>query len=438
MTEPKYDEDSVTLGYLKKILNNEIVSEKSTSISKVYSTQPKPPYSKGDIWIDGNNVYVCINSRKVGYFSLSDWSTESGAKQEAENKNRIYLTQPSNYNAGDMWILQTDNDHKAGKKGEILITTAGRATYNEDDWINMLGYGTIASVNEVAGNLNNAINRIGNVEEAIEDGIIITFYQNSVPGAKHIGDLWYVTDTVEDYIKGKLYRYDGDKWLLLDDPSIEEAFAKANEARIVADGKIQSFYSETEPTENMGIGDLWIDIANNNQLYRYNGTNWAAVYDTRVNQLVTDMETITERTVEISTDLGYIQQNVSETTTKLNNVEETQKTLKTQMEQNTSEFNFRFSEVTETTENNTTAIEEFLKYIRFVNGNIILGETGNEYELKIENDQINIYYNGYNLSSWVRDQFKATDAEFTKSLKLGNFAFTPRSNGNLSFKKISN
>ena len=75
----------------------------------------------------------------------------------------------------------------------------------------------------------------------------------------------------------------------------------------------------------MGVGDLWIDTANNNQLYRYNGTNWVAVYDTRVNQLVEDVETVTQRTVEISTDLGNITQTVEETTTKVSNLENTQK-----------------------------------------------------------------------------------------------------------------
>lgn len=321
MGEPKYDEDSVNLRYLNKRLSStkKEINSQYSNVSRNYGSKPKPPYYKGDTWIDGNTVYTCINTRTIGLYDESDWTTESGATEKAESKNKIYLTRPTNYNAGDMWILQSDSDHKAGKRGEILITTAGRFTYDEDDWVNMLGYGTISSINEVAGNLNEAINRIGSVEEAVSDGIIITFYQNTVPEAKHIGDLWYVTDTLEGYSKGKIYRYDGAVWQLLDDPSIEEAFSKANEARLVADGKIQSFYSETEPTQDIGVGDLWIDIANNNQLYRYNGTNWVAVYDTRVNQLVEDMDTVTERVVEINTDLGNIQQTVSETETRLNN-----------------------------------------------------------------------------------------------------------------------
>lgn len=144
------------------------------------------------------------------------------------------------------------------------------------------------------------------------------------------------------------------------------------------------------------------------------------------------------KTTSISLNLGNIQQTVSETTTKVSDLETKQKTLKTQLEESSSEFNFKFNEIIEATDNNSTTIQEFLKYIRFVNGNIVLGESGNEYELKIENDQINIYYNGTNISNWIRDKFTASDAEFTNSLKLGNFAFMPRENGNLSFKKVVN
>ncbi len=314
MSEPIYEEDLVNLGYLNKKMQE--VSEGISipdNISRHYASKPQPPYYKGDTWIDGAIVYTCINSREIGLYTDSDWVTESGAKVEAESKNKTYLTQPSNYNVGDMWILQSDDDHKAGKKGEILITTVGRKDYNEDDWVNMLGYGDISSINKVVEDLNNAINRIGDVEEAIEDGLLTTFYQSTIPETTHVGDLWYVTGETEGYIQGKIYRYDGTAWIILDDPSIQKAFDEANEARLVADGKIQSFYSEITPTENIGVGDLWIDISNNNQLYRYNGTNWEAVYDTRVEQVIKDLDTVTERTVTIETDLGEIKQTVAET-----------------------------------------------------------------------------------------------------------------------------
>ncbi|MGN1269345.1 MAG: hypothetical protein ACI4UU_00520 [Clostridia bacterium] len=473
MSEPKYDEDLVNLGYLKKIISNEAFDSGTITISRHYASKPTPPYYAGDTWIDGNTFYTCVNTRLIGLYVDSDWTTESGAKEEAEKKNKTYLSQPSNYNIGDMWILQADTDHKAGKKGEILITIVSRKEYDESDWVNILGYGTIASINEVANNLNNAVNRIGNVEEAIEDGIIITFYQSSIPNAKHIGDLWYVTETVDKYTKGKLYRYNGTEWQLLDDPEIQKAFERANEARLVADGKIQSFYSETEPTENMGVGDLWIDTLNNNKLYRYNGTNWIPVYDTRVDIIENNVETISKRTVDISTDLGEVKQTVTETTTVLTNLQqnieevtnsldnnidilssEMQKKLEdlgkaltdyqvsvsTQFEQTNTDFNFLFNQIIESIANNEEGTNEkfaeITKYIRFEDGNIILGRSDNELILKIQNDRISYQQNGSEVAYFSNNQLYVTKIEVTESLKIGNFAFIPRANGNTSFKKV--
>nr|DAI63191.1 MAG TPA: hypothetical protein [Caudoviricetes sp.] len=477
MGEPKYDEDLVNLGYLNKVINNEN-QDKDTTISKNYASQPKPPYYAGDTWTNGNIVYTCVNTRLVGMFVASDWVSESGAKEEAERKNKIFLTQPTDYLPGDMWILQTDDDHRSGKKGEILISTAGRKEYDSDDWINMLGYGTIASINEVAGNLNNAISRIGNVEEAIEDGIIITFYQDTVPEAKHIGDLWYVTGENESYIQGKLYRYDGNEWKLLDDPKITEAFEKANEARIVADGKIQSFYSDTEPTQDMGVGDLWIDTINNNKLYRYNGTNWVAVYDTRVDELVEDVDTVTQRVVEISTDLGKITQRVTETETSTKTVEDklaqqeisvngiksevsstnakiealsnnkvnsdeynqTIETLKTMIEQGDSQIEFNFKNIQDKTDelgniiaNNQSVLEE---YIRFKGALIELGRVGNDFSAILSNTELAFLQNGQKIAYISNNKLYITDAEVQNKLVIGKFAFIPRANGNLSFTWI--
>ena len=160
--EPKYDEDTVNLGYLNKTIKNaeQNINKEYENVSRHYASKPQPPYYKGDTWIDGYTVYTCINTRVIGTYTDSDWTTESGAKAEAEDKNKIYLTQPTNYKIGDMWILQTDDDHKAGKKGEILITTATRNNYNANDWVNMLSYGTIKSINEVSNNLNEAIDEI--------------------------------------------------------------------------------------------------------------------------------------------------------------------------------------------------------------------------------------------------------------------------------------
>lgn len=175
MSEPIYDEDVVNLGYLNKVINNE-VTEDGQTISKHYASRPNPPYYAGDTWIDGNIVYTCIKTREIGLYDENDWATESGAKQEAEKKNKTYLTQPSNYNAGDMWILQTDEDHPEGKRGEILVTTVGRKGYNESDWVKKITYGTVDYIDGIKDEIEEELETVTErtVEISTNLGIITT------------------------------------------------------------------------------------------------------------------------------------------------------------------------------------------------------------------------------------------------------------------------
>lgn len=80
---------------------------------------------------------------------------------------------------------------------------------------------------------------------------------------------------------------------------------------------------------------------------------------------------------------------------------------------------------------------EIRKYIRFVNGNIVLGEEGNELILRIANDRISFLQSGAEVAYFSNQKLYVTDGTFLNSLQLGNFAFLPRSNGNLSFKKVT-
>jgi phage minor structural protein len=80
--------------------------------------------------------------------------------------------------------------------------------------------------------------------------------------------------------------------------------------------------------------------------------------------------------------------------------------------------------------------EEIKKYIRFVDGKILLGEVGNELELQIANDKISFVQDGAEVAYFTNRKLYVTDGEYTNSLRLGSFAFMPRANGNLSFKKV--
>lgn len=80
--------------------------------------------------------------------------------------------------------------------------------------------------------------------------------------------------------------------------------------------------------------------------------------------------------------------------------------------------------------------DEIYKYIRFVDGNILLGEAGNQIMLKIENDKISFLQSGAEVAYFSNNKLYVTDGEYSHSLRIGNFAFVPRSNGNMSIRKV--
>lgn len=113
-----------------------------------------------------------------------------------------------------------------------------------------------------------------------------------------------------------------------------------------------------------------------------------------------------------------------------------QETVSTLFTQTAEDFEFQFNNITSeiTTLNGDTQqqFQEISKYIRFENGNIILGESGNEITLKIENDRISFIQNNNEVAYLSNNKLVVTDANFLNSLQIGNFAFKPRANGNLS------
>lgn len=109
-------------------------------------------------------------------------------------------------------------------------------------------------------------------------------------------------------------------------------------------------------------------------------------------------------------------------------IEQTQKAVEIQFTQ--------FSQDIESLANGTDAeFEEIKKYIRFIDGKILLGEVGNELELEIANDRICFLQDGAEVAYFSNRKLYVTDAQILHSLQLGNFAYMPRPNGNLSFLK---
>ena len=114
--------------------------------------------------------------------------------------------------------------------------------------------------------------------------------------------------------------------------------------------------------------------------------------------------------------------------------------ISTTMTQLAESFEFLFTQLQTTVDANDAdarvQFAELKKYIRFEDGNILLGEAGNEITLRIENDRILFLDDGAEVAYFTNKQLTVKDASFLNSIKIGNFAFLPRENGNLSLVKV--
>ena len=103
------------------------------------------------------------------------------------------------------------------------------------------------------------------------------------------------------------------------------------------------------------------------------------------------------------------------------------------------EFNEFRSWVEETNGENQTAFEELRKYIRFIEGNIILGDQNNDLQCIITNSKISFEQNGAEVAYISNNKLYITNAEVLDRFTVGNpssgyFDWIPRANGNLGMK----
>ena len=135
-----------------------------------------------------------------------------------------------------------------------------------------------------------------------------------------------------------------------------------------------------------------------------------------------------------------IKATVAETYTLKDEAEALVSSISTTVEQTKESFDIQFTQYSADLEALATGsdanFEEIRKYIRFVDGKILLGEVGNELELEIANDRISFLQDGAEVAYLSNRKLYVTDTQILHSLQLGSFAFMPRANGNLSFKKI--
>lgn len=185
----------------------------ANSKARIFTSTPYPPYSVGDLWVQGasGDIFRCKNARSSGSFTSSDWE-------------------------------------KASK-------------YTDDSALNNFING---SYNDTIDNLTTQID--GKIETWFQESDPATAWTTPVLKEKHCGDMWYKSSAKQlKYYRIITYTPNPQtglrtpicEWTLVQDEKAIAAYEAASKAQDTADGKRQVFVSTPYPPYD--IGDLWVD-----------------------------------------------------------------------------------------------------------------------------------------------------------------------------------
>lgn len=103
-------------------------------------------------------------------------------------------------------------------------------------------------------------------------------------------------------------------------------------------------------------------------------------------------------------------------------------------------WEFNFEQIRQSVDELGTAYGTQLKYIHFKDAEIWLGKepepTENDFKVVIGNERIRFLQNNVEVAYISNSRLYITDARVTNRLEIGNFAFFPRENGNMTLRYI--
>lgn len=191
--------------------------------AQIFVSQPKPPYSVGDLWFDSStaDIMTCVTARESGSYVAGDWQKRNKYTDDSAVK-------AVSKELGDFIAAYDDEMEKISnsidKKAETWYQTTDPALQWTGTTEEALLDHTGATVTDSTGA---AIMTVIESEKMVHDG-----------------DLWKNPSTNKEYI------YQAGIWKEMSIP---------NDVFDIIDGKAQIFVSEPKPPYS--VGDLWFNSA---------------------------------------------------------------------------------------------------------------------------------------------------------------------------------
>lgn len=234
------------------------------------------------------------------------------------------------------------------------------------------------------------------------------------------GDMIYIKDNKDDtyisYVFNHIFTYNG-------------AFTGSIETSALT--KTQTEYKNTQNVKNKFRNvELKVD--------KINGEITSAI------ELV---ENQNQKVSEVEQTVEGIKSTVQNVETTINENTETINTMQTQMQQDSSSFSLQIENLSKSIDETNSQVEEnelnqsrYLRYYLDANndnkGTLELGESNSPLKVKLTNEEMAFTENDNKVAYINGNKLYITTAEILTALIIGNFGFTPLSNGSVTFGKV--
>ena len=293
-----------------------------------------------DTDIAGANAAINTKASAASVTALNLSLTNLSNTVDGKTKTFAQTSVPTATAVGDLWINTTSGNNQLYRaaavgadeiaSGEwVLVRDAGFAA-NASAISTLTGTvtqqgNTISSNSGNITSLQNALSgytgngAVSTALNTLTNSVAlkpITFFQSSIPTSSAIGDIWM--DSGND---NKVYRAESvgadqktaGEWVLVRDAGISAnaqailalqstvnnattGVAATSNALNTLETNVNliptNFYQPSQPNSGLTNGDIWVD-SDDNQMYRYDGTNWASIRDATISanaQAITALE----------------------------------------------------------------------------------------------------------------------------------------------------
>lgn len=192
------------------------------------------------------------------------------------------------------------------------------------------------------------------------------------------------------------------------------------------------------------VKKLFIEVLENNQNPIFSIKKLKIEEGTIATTWVPALEDTEKENEKLKQEILNLTTTNSELAKQLNNLElnnlKLKEFIKTSIKQTHDSITFDFDKFKEIYQNDKSVFQgkfdDISSYIRFNIDGMEMGKKDGEFKMKLTPKKQSFFMKEKEVAYFSNEELYITDARILRSIRIGNFAFVPRENGNLSFRKV--